>query len=58
MGTSILRVQATDADVEDNAAVRYSFAAGFSDTQFFSINNASGVITNNIVLVRPQAYSS
>lgn len=51
IGTSILRVQADDADTGDNAAVTYMFAEGFNDAQFFSIDNETGVISNNITLV-------
>lgn len=51
IGTSILRVQADDADIAENAEVTYSFAEGFPDAVFFSIDNETGVITNNILLV-------
>ena len=51
VGTSILRVQAIDADTGDNAAVEYSFADGFTDAQFFSIDNRTGIISNDITLV-------
>ena len=51
ISTSITRVQANDADTGDNAAVSYSFAEGFPDTDFFTIDNATGTISNNITLV-------
>lgn len=61
VGTSIVRVQATDRDQVDtvNSRVTYSLAdvVGKEDTQFFTINNMTGTIANAITLVSLPVYS-
>lgn len=53
VGSSILTIQATDLDEanSENALVAYAFDDS-PDAQFFSIENMTGVISNDVILVR------
>ena len=44
VGTSVLRVRATDADDGENAAVVYSIVAG-DDRRQFAVDNTTGIVT-------------
>ena len=52
VASSILRVRATDSDQVDtpNSIVQYSLG-NTENSQYFFINNNSGIIYNNITLV-------
>ncbi len=54
MGTSILRVRATDLDQinTNNSEVAYSLSSSDPDAEFFSIDNMTGIISNARILVR------
>ena len=57
VGTNVLRVRATDADVGENAAVVYSIVAG-DDRRQFAVDRTSGVIsTFRQPLICPAACS-
>lgn len=53
VGTSIIRVLATDRDQANtqNSIILFSLNDMDDDAQYFTIDNSSGVIYNNITLV-------